>query len=211
MNSIAIFGGTFDPIHQGHVQTSLSIQSNFNFDSYYFLPCKIPVLKSAAYANNQQRIDMIELVIKNHPEFKVDLREIKRDSPSYMVETLTSFREENKEASLTLILGYDAFLTLPQWHHWKEIIKLSNLLIINRNQFSSVSMPEEIKELLMHHTTELKTDILSKKAGFIYLYDAGNYEISSTHIREALKKNKQMSEQVPEEVAQYIKQWALYQ
>ena len=211
MRSIAILGGTFDPVHNGHIQASLSIQSNFNFDSYYFLPCKTPTLKPPSSANTQQRIEMLQLAIRNHPDFKLDLREIKRDSPSYMVETLTSFRKENEHAAITLIMGYDAFLSLPQWYQWERIIELANLLIINRNQFSTHPMPESISKLLMQHKTEFNTDLLTKPAGVIYLFNAGNYEISSTHIREELKKNKLVETKLPKEVYEYIKLQALYQ
>ncbi|MCL9684628.1 nicotinate-nucleotide adenylyltransferase [Legionella maioricensis] len=210
MRSIAILGGTFDPVHNGHIQTSLFIQSNFNFDDYFFLPCKTPTLKPPTCANTQQRIEMLQLAIKSHPDFKLDLREIKRDSPSYMVETLASFRKENTDAAITLIMGYDAFLSLPQWYQWEKIIKLANLLVINRNQFSTYPMPEAIKMLLTEHKTEIKTDLLIKPAGTIYLFDAGNYEISSTHIREELKKNKPVETKLPKEVGEYIKQQELY-
>ncbi len=210
MHSIAILGGTFDPVHNGHIQTSLAIQSNFNFDTYYFLPCKIPSIKPPTCANTQQRIEMLQLAIKNHPDFKLDLREIKRDSPSYMVETLASFREEKKHAAITLIMGYDAFLSLPQWHQWERIIELANLLVINRTQFSDYSIPEAIKKLLIEHKTENKTELLDKPAGAIYLFDAGNYEISSTHIRKELKKNKSVETKLPKEVYEYIKRQALY-
>jgi nicotinate-nucleotide adenylyltransferase len=154
---------------------------------------------------------MLQLAIQNHPDFKLDLREIKRDSPSYMVETLESFRNENEHAAITLIMGYDAFLSLPQWHQWEKIIALANLLIINRNQFSPYPVPESISKLLMQHKTEIKTELLTKPAGAIYLFNAGNYEISSTHIRKELKNNTPVETKLPKEVYEYIKLQALYQ
>lgn len=121
MYSIAIFGGSFDPIHNGHLQTSLAIQKYFNFDSYIFLPCKTPTLKPATVANSEQRIEMILRAINRYKQnFKLDLREIERTTPSYMVETLESFRAESPEASITLIIGYDAFISLSQWHQWQK-------------------------------------------------------------------------------------------
>lgn len=211
MPSIAIFGGTFDPVHNGHIQTSLAIQTHFNFDTYNFLPCKVSTIKPPSFANSQQRVEMLQLAIKSYPDFKIDLREIERDSPSYMVETLESFRTENENASISLILGYDAFLSLPQWHHWEKIIKLANLLVINRMQFSNDPVPESIKKLLKTNKTEIKADLLVKNAGVIYLFNAGNYEISSTNIREELIKNKNIESKLPKEVFNYIKQQELYQ
>lgn len=211
MRSIAIFGGTFDPVHAGHIQVSLSIQSHFNFDVYLFLPCKVPTLKPPTLANNEQRIEMLQLAIQPYPQFQLDLREMKRDTPSYMVETLSSFRLENKDASITLILGFDAFLSLAQWHQWEKIIQLANLLIINRTSFAQCSTTKPIEELLSKHATVEKEALLTRKAGIIYLFDAGDYEISSTDIRKALSANKQTKTMLPKEVYQYIKQQGLYQ
>ena len=111
MHSIAIFGGTFDPIHNGHILTSLAIQKSFQFSSYRFIPCKVPAIKPASTASTEQRIHMLRLALKNYNQFEIDLREIKRDTPSYMVETLKSLRKDYPYASITLILGFDAFLS----------------------------------------------------------------------------------------------------
>lgn len=211
MHSIALFGGTFDPVHNGHIQTSRTIQASFNFDSYYFLPCNIPVIKPPTVANRQQRIDMLELVLKHYPEFKIDLREINRDSPSYMVDTLNSFRSEYPDASITLIVGYDTFLSLPKWYQWEKITKLANLLVINRNQFANTPIPIELKKL-----TEVAQQCTSKEllvthhAGMVCFFNAGSFQISSTDIRKKLKNNQEIEDTVPKEIQEYINQWTLY-
>jgi nicotinate-nucleotide adenylyltransferase len=210
MHTIAIFGGTFDPIHNGHLQTSLAIQKQFQFDSYIFLPCKVPALKPPAYANEQQRIAMIKLAIKNHPHFKIDLREIERDTPSYMVETLESFRKEFPEASITIIIGYDSFLSLPQWHQWQKLITLANILVMSRKEFISVKTSETLHEFLEKHQTQDKSAVLKQKAGIVYLLDAGHFEISSTKVRESLMNKQNSSKKLPKEVYQYIKDEGLY-
>lgn len=211
MRSIAIFGGTFDPIHNGHIQASLAIQASFHFDSYYFVPCKVPTIKPPSFANSQQRIEMIQLAIQNHKNFILDTREINRDTPSYMVETLESFRKENEEASITLVMGYDALISLPKWHEWKKIIQLANLLVINRHEFAQHPIPDEINLLLKKHQSERKSQLLTNKAGVIILWDAGNYKISSTSIREEIKQKKNMEQMIPNDVYEYIKEWQLYQ
>lgn len=211
MHSIAIFGGTFNPVHNGHLLTSISIQSHFNFNVYNFLPCKIPLIKPESIATNKQRIEMLKLAIEDYPQFKIDLREMNRETPSYMVDTLISFRRENKKAAINLIIGYDAFLSLPKWYHWEEIINLANLLVINRTQFINHPIPDSIKKLLSTHKTEIKSDLLTKQAKGIYFFDAGNYLVSSTKIREELKSNAQIQTQIPPKVYKYIKQWGLYQ
>ncbi|CAM4444161.1 MAG: putative nicotinate-nucleotide adenylyltransferase [Legionella sp.] len=211
MEHIAIFGGTFDPIHNGHLQTSLSIQSSVKFDSYFFLPCKVPTIKPAAFASNEQRIKMIELAIKAYPQFKLDLREIQRDTPSYMVETLQSFRRDYPSASITLIIGYDAFISLPKWHQWEKLITLANILVINRNKFVQHQIPELMQQFLVNYQCKKKEVLLNSKASAVFMFDAGHYEISSTMIREEIKHGRDVGFEIPKEVYRYIKNEGLYQ
>ena len=209
MYSIAIFGGTFDPVHNGHIKTNLAIQKEFNFDSYRFIPCKLPAIKPASTASAEQRVEMLHLAIKNYPKFEIDLREINRSTPSYMVETLESLRVQYKEASITLILGYDAFSSLPKWHQWQEIIKFANLLVINRETFK-LELSESLNNLMQIHLTKNKKAILKSQAGLIYIYNAGAYSISSTQIRAALKEESAVAHQLPKEVEDYIRLNRLY-
>ncbi|WP_412756762.1 nicotinate-nucleotide adenylyltransferase [Legionella bozemanae] len=211
MHSIAIFGGTFDPIHNGHLQTSKFIQTHIKFDSYIFLPCKTPTIKPPTLANNEQRVEMLKLAIKEIPDFKLDLREIERDTPSYMVETLESFRLEYPKSSITLIIGYDAFLSLPRWYQWEKIITLANLLVINRNEFSRQAVPKTMQEFLEKYQTKSKAELLNTQAGRVFLFDAGNYDISSTSIREEIEKGADVKNKLPHTVYEYIKDQGLYQ
>lgn len=211
MQPIAIFGGTFDPIHNGHIKTSLNIQAYFKFASYFFLPCNVPVIKAPALATNEQRIKMIELAIEKYPEFRLDHREIERASPSYMVDTLTSFREEFPQESITLIMGYDAFLSLPQWHKWEKLIQLANILVIERKEIPKTSqLPPVLQTLLSQHQKPDKEAILKKKAGTIFFFNAGHYDISSTGIRDEIKRKADVSSELPSAVYEYIKEFGLY-
>ncbi|MBI2785398.1 MAG: nicotinate-nucleotide adenylyltransferase [Legionella longbeachae] len=211
MQSIAIFGGTFDPIHNGHLQTSITIQAYFKFDSYFFLPCKTPTIKPPSFASSKQRIHMIKLAIHNHRHFRIDLREIERHTPSYMVETLTSFRLEYPQASITLILGYDAFLSLPNWFEWEKLITLANLLVLNRPEYAMQASPEIMQNFLKQHQKMNEAALLNTQAGSVFLFNAGNYEISSTMLREKIKKGIDVQNQLPHSVYEYIKNQELYQ
>ncbi|MFA6303560.1 MAG: nicotinate-nucleotide adenylyltransferase [Legionella sp.] len=204
MLSLAIFGGTFDPIHQGHLKICNAIENYFNFDSVFFVPCKIPLLKTKAQATNQQRIDMLQLALSPYPKFRLDLRELERESPSYMIDTLKSFRKDYPQTSLTLIIGYDAWLTLPQWHQWQSLINFAHILVVTRGDNSQQELPDELNKLLRAHETQDKAAFLTQQAGCIMHFNAGDYEISSTQIREDIKLGKDVAGLVPEEIRAYI-------
>lgn len=210
MQSIAIFGGTFDPVHKGHLLASSRIQSAFQFDTYSFLPCNIPVLKPAAAVSKEHRIRMLQLALNEYPQFHLDLRELQRNSPSYMVDTLKSFRTEAEQASITLILGYDAFLSLPQWHQWEKIISLANLLVINRKGYTQKILVKPLKTFLAQHQSHNPKDLLNHPSGVLYQFDAGDYDISSISIREQLKKGEAIDSSIPQSVYEYIKEQGLY-
>lgn len=212
MHNLIIYGGTFDPIHNGHIKTAINVQNHFNFEQFIFLPCKIPVLKKEAAATEKQRIDMLELALKNLDQnFEINLSEINRDSPSYMVHTLQNFRLElGGKLPITLLLGTDSFNQLPQWHNWQQLLTLANLLVIKRCGSDKVVMPEEIKKLLEQHETFDSKTLMKSPHGLIYFYDAGSFNISSSQIRKLLSEGKDLSTYLPEEVAHYIKENQLY-
>lgn len=209
MRHIAILGGTFDPIHNGHLQTALAIQHFFHFACFYLLPCNVPVLKAKTIATNQQRIEMISLAIANLKDFALDLREINRSTPSYMTETLIDIRAQNPDTAISLVLGYDAFLSLPLWHNWDKIIQLTNLLIIKRAGMDQPLTPTLDGFLLQHRTTN-KEELLHSPYGKIYDFNAGNYPISSTEIKAKLAKREEVASLMPPQVVEYINKYKLY-
>ncbi len=215
MNNLLIFGGTFDPVHLGHINTAKHIQQFFNFDQFAFLPCKQPVLdKSSLTSPSEHRLTMLNLALAEqdkHYHFYVDHHEISRNSPSYMTTTLEEFRQElGKKLPITLLMGLDAFCHLPQWHQWQKLIKLANLLVIARQGYKETPMPEEVKTLLRTHETTNQKTLLTTSHGLITRFDAGKYDISSTKIRSVLVDNKTIGDALPNSVHHYIIENKLY-
>ena len=132
---IGLFGGTFDPIHHGHLQTAERLCTDLKLTQIFFILCKQPVLKPAARATAQQRLDMLALALKNYSQFTVDKRELTRDTPSYTIDTLKSYQQEMPNTPLYFILGIDAFLQLPQWYQWQQLLDYCHLIIINRPNY----------------------------------------------------------------------------
>ncbi len=187
------------------------MQNHFHFSRFLFLPCKIPVLKKEAHASANDRIHMLELALKDRQSFKIDTREIVRKTPSFMVETLESFRAEfGNEVSITLCLGMDAFLQLPKWYCYEKILDLSHLLVLNRSEINNQFIPKTIESLLLNHQTLDKNLILQKSFGTIVQFDAGNYPIASSEIRKEIALGHSVENWLPHSVYQFILKNGLY-
>lgn len=211
MMSLLIYGGTFDPPHYGHLNTARAVQEHFHFNQFIFLPCKSPLLKNATLASAEQRVEMLKLALANYPEFQIDLREIERSTPSFMVDTLENFRQEfGEDAAITLCVGMDAFKQLHKWHCWQKLLTLCNLLVIKRADMNLQALPNVLKTLLEDHETFTETDLHTYAFGKIYRFDAGEYPISSTWLRSQVQTGHDISPYLPENVYQYIKSQALY-
>lgn len=247
-NNLIIFGGTFDPPHLGHLNTALAVQKHMQFERFLFLPCKFPVLKKNTTASSEQRIQMLELMLLSYPEFEIDLREIQRPTPSFMVDTLQSFRDDlGNEISITLLLGMDAFLQLPQWHAWEKILELCHLLVMKRIHIheSNILSPvlpsvtrdlpaltsiaisgdlssqapredrratasKELESTLKAHEIFDKTQLLTYPCGKIYQYNAGEYAISSSQLRQKMAAAEDVKGYLSERVFWYINEHKIY-
>lgn len=228
MHNIVIYGGTFDPVHNGHINTAINVQKQFHFEKFIFLPCKRPLLKKDALASEEQRVAMLRLALGEQNKsyhFTIDSAEIDRVSPSYMVHTLEDFRQfYGKEVSITLLLGADTFLQLPQWYEWQKILVLANLLVIERpgvNSFLShreintlpyhlEKLPSSLAQLLTTHWADNPKALLKSPHGLIYCFNAGNFPISSTWCRQQLQAGNLIKNYIPNAVMNYIKQYKLY-
>lgn len=211
MQRIAIFGGTFDPVHLGHIKASLTIQARFKFDVYNFMPCKIPLLKSPSSASSEQRVHMLELALDAFNMFSIDKREILRETPSYMVDSLESYQKDFPNSVLTLIMGYDAFVQFDQWHEWRKVPLLCNLIVINREHQNTKELSQSLQQFITKHQVDSDLEFRKHHQGALLFFNAGIYDISSTQIRAALKHQNSLSETlIPKAVLDYINQQGLY-
>lgn len=209
--SIAIYGGTFDPVHYGHINTARFIQDAFEFDRFYFLPCKTPLLKNPASASAKDRIEMLKIALAPFTDMGIDTREIVRETPSYMIETLGSIREEQPDSTLTLILGQDAFMKLNQWFHWRDILKTAHIIVMQRALDSDMPLAKDLSEVLQQHKTENKEALKKSPSAKVYFINAGSYDISSSAIRNLIAEKKRPTDLLPPAVLEYIMKKKLYQ
>lgn len=208
--AIGILGGTFDPIHFGHLRTALELQQALNLAEVRLIPCFQPVHRQSLVATPEQRLAMVKIAVADEPALSVDDCEIQRQGPSYTVDTLIQLRKTMPKTPLCLIMAMDAFLHFPAWHHPEEILTLAHLIIAHR---PSYELPTTgiIADLLKRRLKKQATDLQNTLAGNILLQSVTSLEISSTDIRQQIaKKGGNPRFLLPNKVYHYIKQHGIY-
>lgn len=203
---IVILGGTFDPIHTGHLALAKQADQTLAPSKVLFMPCKQPVHKATSGITSAHRINMIKLAIKDEANFAIDLREINRETPSYALESLISFRHEYPKVPLFFIIGMDSLNTLHKWHKWQDCISNSNFLVFQRPGETFQPNPE-VAPFISGDINDAIKDL--PLAGHIFLAQHQQVAISSSALRTNLTQYK--NNFLPEAVSDYIKQHRLYQ
>ena len=209
MQSLGILGGSFDPIHNGHLHIATQVERLTHLDEIRFIPCRLPILKEDTIANADQRFEMLNLALARRSTWYSDDRELVRETPSYMLDTLISLREEFHSASLNLILGWDSFQDLNRWHRWRELSDYANFVVVNRADVES-TLSEELIEYVKSHRVFNANTLTDYKNGKIALLSCTELPISSREIREKLRLGEDVSNLVPANVLAYIHEHRLY-
>jgi len=183
MSPIGIFGGTFDPIHYGHLRTAFEMLQALRFGELRFVPSGDPPHSGETYAPASLRLEMVSAATANEPRFVVDDCEVRRQGPSYTVDTLAAMREEQPETPMGLILGMDAFLGLADWHRWNEILDHAHIVVAHRPGWRAPDIGA-IGELISEHGTHRIDDLHEQRDNLIYIHAVTQLEISSTEIRD---------------------------
>jgi nicotinate-nucleotide adenylyltransferase len=206
---IGIFGGTFDPIHVGHLRTAHELLTGLDLAEVRFIPSRIPPHRPPAVAPEALRLRMLEAALEGLPGFVVDSRELRRPGPSYMVDTLASLREEVGGRSLCLLLGLDAYLGLPTWHRWRELPELAHL-VVARRPGAVQEISGEAGELLRARATADRRDLSRLPAGCVLLLDVTQLAISSSAIRSLVAAGGDPRFLVPDAVRDLIEKTHIY-
>ena len=205
---IGILGGTFDPIHNGHLRTALDVMQAVGLDEVRFIPLHGPVHRDQPQASAELRLQMVEAAIAGEPGFVADDRELKRAGDSYTVDTLRELRQEFPDQPLLLLMGMDAFNGFPDWHKPDEILQLAHLVVMRRPGESQLSAAA--RQLLQR--AEIRNDrrLNPDKAGGILLQTVTQLDISASLIRNLIKQDKTPRYLLPEAVLQIIHAEGLY-
>jgi nicotinate-nucleotide adenylyltransferase len=207
---IGILGGTFSPIHYGHLRPARQILTQLDLAQIRLMPSHRPPHKEAPGVCSTQRAQMTELACAEIPGFSVDLRELNRDEPSYTAVTLQHIREELPNTPLCFLMGMDSLLSFKRWYHWPQILERCHLVVSVRPGWQ-LDETADIADLLAQRQTTDINQLHHTPAGLIYLAEIEPQDISSTQIRQLIEDGKSTDALMPKAVRQYIDQHGLYQ
>ena len=209
MQPIGIFGGTFDPIHYGHLRTALELKHRINLEYLHFVPVANPPHRTAPMIDGRLRLRMVQAAIAGEAGFVADDRELTRPGLSYTVDTLASFRAEFPTRPLCLLLGMDAFLNLPYWHRWRELLDLAHIVVAQRPGWESPN-GGVLGELWLERRTIQPLELTASLAGRIHMQPVTQLEISSTDLRALLRAGVDPKFLMPDSVRQIILETECY-
>ena len=206
---IGVLGGTFDPVHIGHLRGAVEVAEALGLDEVRLVPNFRPPHLETPYSSAQDRLAMVRLAARELPLLKVDSRELERDKPSYTLDTLESLREElAADDQLFLIMGWDAFCGLPSWHRWDELLDHCHILVMQRPDADSEA-PEALRDLLAARNVNDPLALAGSSGQIAFVWQAP-LGVSATRIRQFLASGRSVRFLVPDAVLAYINAHGLY-
>jgi len=214
---IGIFGGTFDPVHYGHIKPALSVKQALNLSQLRFIPNRVPPHREKPWLSSEQRLALLQAAVQDYPEIIVDERELNRAGPSYMVDTLKSLKQDFPGEALCLIIGMDAFYGISVWHQWRTVFDLCQLVVTTRPGFDRSEIAAHMDsddyrflEQKMSDDINIFTgrDLPAQSAqepGKILLQSVPQLAISSTQIRENVQDSEKISQWMPPQAYQKLR------
>ena len=204
---IGVFGGTFDPVHNGHVLIISELLEKLPFEKILVIPNFQPPHRESSQVSYKHRYEMTSLAFKDIPKTTVDWREYLREGPSYAIETVKEVMTKEEEARVVMIVGSDSFVDIHSWYKWKELIDLVDFVIMKRPG-SPLSKNNKAKDLV--NFEGFKKDLFEDRQLNIFEIEVAPFKISSSSIREKIAKGKKIDHLVNKHVEEYIKEHGLY-
>jgi len=197
---IGIYGGSFDPVHLGHLKTATSLKTELHLDHLFLLPCCEPVHKVGLKYSSNDRLKMLNLAIDNFSTLEIDSREISRGGGSYMIDTLRELKRIYKDEPICLIIGMDSYLKIKTWKDWQEFSKLVHMVILQRQGFDLID-----SSLGSFQTTREAQQLKLESNGLLYFSNCPKINISSSDIRSRIAANQNLNDLLPKSVISYLR------
>lgn len=221
--TIGLLGGTFDPIHNGHILSALELKQRLGFDELRLIPCHQPAHRPPALCSSEHRVAMIQQALLGESRLLLDDRETKRDCVSYSIDTLEELRAElGGHVSLSLIMGTDAFATLDRWHRWTQLLLHAHIIVITRPGWT-LPRSGALVQLKQQHCLDDPAKLKLTPSGALLFESLHPYPVSATEIRSAvascydvdpeggtLRSDQYLRSVLPPGVLEYIYQHKLY-
>ncbi|MBU3002927.1 nicotinate-nucleotide adenylyltransferase [Paraglaciecola arctica] len=211
---LGIFGGTFDPIHNGHIFPVIEAAEKTNITKIALMPCYIPSHKDPATASSEDRLKMVKLICGQYPLFYADSRDINRGKPTFSVDSLTEIRQSMPTTPLCFFIGTDSLQNLFTWHNWEKLFSLCHFVVCSRdgetlNAINTYS--DALQTLLKKRQVTDPIALHNSLAGYIYLANTQTLTVSSTEIRKQIFNNQSVEKLLPSKILDYIQRHKLYQ
>jgi len=197
---IGIYGGSFDPIHLGHLKTATTLKTELQLDHLFLLPCCEPVHKDGLKYPSNDRLKMLNLALEKFSTLEIDSREILRGGGSYMIDTLHELKQIYRDEPICLIIGMDSFLKIKTWKDWQEFSKLVHLVILERQGFNIID-----SSLDSFHNTKDVNELRLESNGLLYFSNCPKINISSSDIRGRIAANQNLDDLLPKSVINYLR------
>jgi len=185
---LAIFGGTFDPVHLGHLSVAWEASELLDAE-VRLMPASVPPHRAPPMASAVQRVAMLRAALQGQSRLTLDTRELERSGPSYTIDTLIELRAEQGERSLVLLIGADAFAGLPGWHRWRELFEVAHIGVLSRPGVEA-ELPGELQQVVANRRVQKAAALRHTAAGKLIELAVTPLEISATRIRELLVEGR---------------------
>jgi len=209
---IGVFGGTFDPVHHGHLRTALEVTESLGLDEMRLVPCSVPPHRGRPRAPGALRLGMLEAAVAPEPRFRVDGRELQRPGPSYMYDTLASMRSESATVPLCLVIGSDALRGFESWHRWEEILDLAHLVVVHRPGWELDGSPAGATPGTWARDRRARdaAELRASPGGRLLTCQVTQLDISASTIRGLLAQGRSPRYLLPEAVLAIIRDAGIY-
>ena len=205
-----ILGGTFDPIHNGHLRMAVELRERLGVDRVALVPCHIPPHRQQPGTHSRDRLELLTLAIEGEPGLTVDDRELRREGASFTAETLRQLRSElGEQESLAMVVGMDSFASFDQWRDWRRIPELAHIIVVNRPG-AELDPDSEPGQLLRQRRATEASELQRQPAGLCLALELPLLDISATGIRERIRSGRSPRYLLPDPVWRLIQSRGLY-
>lgn len=206
---LAMFGGTFDPVHFGHLRPALEVAETLGLKEMRLVPARVPPHRHDPGVSAEHRLAMLERALSGQERLVIDRRELSREGPSYTVDTLASLRQDYPEHALALVVGEDAFASLSSWHRWEELADLAHLVVMTRPGARRV-LDAALEDLCARRRVPDAGALREARSGCLLVAEVTPLAISASRIRELLAAGREPRWLLPDRVLDYIREHGLY-